>query len=186
MASWWTNPITSGTNRERPVTGEQYVGQSSSQSSAALTVVFTTVRGTVAALAQTERLARHLDFSVTLLVPQVVPYQVPVTRPPVAVEHTQKMALSLVSESAVTANDVTVQICFCRDRLECLRSLTGEPSIVFLGGRDSWWTWERRLATALRALGHDVILVNQKERSHARSVLRGRWSFVLCSVLGFR
>ena len=168
MASWWTNPIAFGTNRERPVTGEQHVGQSSSQSSAGLTVVFTTVPGTMAALERATRLARDLDLCLTLLVPQVVPYQVPVTCPPVAIGHTQQTILSMLSASALNAHDINVQICLCRDRIECLSRWMGARSMVFVGRRSRWWpSQERKLERTLRALGYEVIVVEQEEHCHA-------------------
>ncbi|HXJ93505.1 MAG TPA: hypothetical protein VMT20_11555 [Terriglobia bacterium] len=174
-------------NYAHPATAEQCPDHTHSESSLQLTVVFTTVPGTAAALARASQLARDLRLNLTLLVPQVVPYQVPLTSPPVAISHTQQMALSLVSEFALNVNDTRVQICLCRDQLECLSRLITAPSIVFLGGQNSsWWRRERRLARGLRALGHEVIFVDQKERRHARSVLRCRWSSILRGVLGFR
>jgi hypothetical protein len=110
-------------------------------------------------------LVQDLDLSLTLLMPQVVPYQVPITRPPLAIEHTRQTALSLISGSAMGACKVSVHICVCPDRLECLRRLISPRSIVFLGGRNSWWRRpERKLAKALRALDCEVIFVDK--RSH--------------------
>jgi len=173
-------------NLERPIAAERRPAGVRSESSLRLTVVFTTVPGTVVALTRAGRLARDLDLSLTLLVPQAVPYQVAITSPPVAVSHTQRMALSVISECALDACGIDVQIWLCRDRLACLSRLIGARSIVFLGGRNSWWRTERRWARALRAEGCEVIFVDEKEPSHARSVLRGRCSSILRGVLGFR
>jgi hypothetical protein len=168
VALWWNNPVISGMNREQSVTAERRPGRALSESSLRLTVVFTSVPGTVAALVRAGRLARDLDLSLTLMVPQVVPYQVPVTSPPVAVSHTRQMALALISESNLNACEINVQICLCRDRLECLSRLMSARSIIFVGGRDFWWrTRERKLARALRALAYEVIFVDQEERRHA-------------------
>ena len=141
---------------------------SGSQLSLRLTVIFTTVPGTGAALATAGGFAQDLGLRLTLLVPQVVPYQLPITRPPVAVSHIRQMALSLISASRLNAHDVNVQIWLCRDRLECLRHCMMAQSVVFLGGRNSWWrTRERRLGRALRSMGHDVVFVGQEEQNHA-------------------
>jgi hypothetical protein len=166
VALWWNNLLVYGMNREWPVVERRPVRARSE--SLRLTVVFTTVPGTVAALGRAVRLAQDLGLSLTLLIPQVVPYQVPITCPPVAIEHTRQMALSLISASSLGAYDVAVQICLCRDRLECLRRLISARSIVFLGGRNSWWPGpEQKLGKALRALDCDVIFVDQEEYRHA-------------------
>lgn len=168
MTSWWTNPIASGTNRERPGTVEQRLYHSASRSSLELTVVFTTVRGTMAALATADGLARELNLSLTLLVPQVVPHRIPITRPPVAGDHTRQAVLSMISASALNADDISVQICLCRDRIECLKRWLGAGSIVLLGGRNQWRpTREQRLGRVLRAMGCVVVFADQEECRHA-------------------
>ena len=165
MALWWNNPFVSDMNREQPVVERRPVRAHSE--SLPLAVVFTTVPGTLAALARAGRLAQDLDFSLTLLIPQVVPYQVPITCPPVAIEHTWQMALSLISGFAMGACDVSVHICLCRDRLECLSRLISPRSIVFVGGRNSWWRRpEQNLGKALRARGCEVTFVRQQECQH--------------------
>jgi hypothetical protein len=75
----------------------------------------------MAARARAERLARGLDVILTLLVPQVVPYQAPITGPPVAIGHTRQTVLSVISASDLNAHGINVQICLCRDRMGCLR-----------------------------------------------------------------
>jgi hypothetical protein len=121
----------------------------------------------MAALATAERLARELDLSLTLLVLQVVPHRIPITRPPVAIDHTRRTVLSMISASALKANDISVQICLCRDRMECLRRWLSAGSIVLLGGPNRWWpTRERMLGRALRAMGCEVVFANQEECRH--------------------
>ena len=120
------------------------------------------MRGTIAALATADRLARQLDLSLTLLVPQVVPYRIPITRPAVAIDHTRRAVLSMISASVVNAHAISVQICFCRDRIECLTRWLGAGSIVLLGGRNYWWRRrERRLGRVLRAMGCEVVFADQ-------------------------
>jgi len=125
-----------------------------------VTVIFTTVSGTTAALDAVYRLASGFDLRLTLLVLQVVPYAVPLFRPPVSVDHLRRVALSLVTGACVNWPEIAIQILLCRDREECLRRTIHAGSVLFVGGRQSWWARsERRLARRLKSLGHEVIFV---------------------------
>jgi hypothetical protein len=125
-------------------------------------VVFTTARGTRAALMRAEAMVRELHATLSLWIPQVVPYQLAITEPPVALAHTERMARSLVPNSTLDECDVNVQICLCRNPGECLASSLSPRSLVFVGGRGAWWAVrERKLARSLSALGHEVIFVKQ-------------------------
>ena len=137
-----------------------------------LTVIFTTLPGTAAALTMAGNLTRNLEAKLTLLLPQVVPYGVPLNRPPVSLRHTRQLALSLVGRSAKGSEDgnlpgVVIQICLCRERKQCLERFVSAGSLVLIGGRDSWWAKERRLARLLRSLGHEVIFADPREKNDA-------------------
>ena len=127
-----------------------------------LTVIFTTAEGTAAALRTAARLARGLEASVWLLVPEVVPHGLPIGCPPVALEHTRQTALALVSGFVAQGDDVRIEICLCRSRRECIAGAVSPQSVILVGGRARWWPRpERRLERSLRALGHEVIFVEQ-------------------------
>ena len=129
-----------------------------------VSVVFTSAEPTVYALKKACALAGTLDLRITLIVPQVVPYQVPLHSPPVLIDF-QEARLRPIA--ALTAVETTVRIYLCRDRWEALNSVLKPRSLVILGGRRKWWpTPERRLARKLRRAGHEVIVT---ELEHANA-----------------
>jgi hypothetical protein len=119
-------------------------------------VIFTSVQSTLAALKKAGALANRLSGRITLVVPQVVPYPLPLTSPPVLLDWNEKRFRVIAGESSV---ETTVQIYLCRDRLETLTAVLSPRSLVVVGGPKRWWpTAEKRLARTLRRAGHEVIL----------------------------
>jgi hypothetical protein len=121
-----------------------------------VSVVFTSVQSTLAALREAGSLASSLGARITLLVPQVVPYPLPLESPPVLVEFNERRFRVIASQSLV---ETSVQVYLCRDRLQTLTSILSSGSIVVLGGRKRWW-WPSRdevLARGLRRAGYEVI-----------------------------
>ena len=82
-----------------------------------IAVVFTSVESTLAALKEAGNLANSLGARIKLVVPQVVPYPLPLETPPVLVEFNENRFRVIASESPV---ETSVQIYLCRDRLETL------------------------------------------------------------------
>ncbi|MBZ5581409.1 MAG: hypothetical protein LAQ30_04245 [Acidobacteriia bacterium] len=122
-----------------------------------ISVVFTSVRPTVLALKQAGALARPLAARITLVVPQIVPYPLPLESPPVLLDFNERRFFTIASESHV---DTTVRIYLCRDQWEALRRILAPRSLVVLGGRKRWWpAAEARLAKRLRRIGHEVVIV---------------------------
>ncbi len=121
-----------------------------------ISVVFTTVESTLAALKEAGTLASSLGARITLLVPQVVPYPLPLETPPVLVEFNEKRFRVIANQSEV---ETGVQIYLCRDRVQTLTSVLKPGSIVVLGGRKRFWwpTRDQVLARDLRRAGHEVI-----------------------------
>src|SRR5665213_4466151 len=121
-----------------------------------IAVVFTYVESTLAALKEAGNLANSLGARITLVVPQVVPYPLPLETPPVLVEFNEKRFRVMASETPV---ETSVQIYLCRDRFETLTSVLKPGSIVVVGGRKRWWwpTSEEVLARSLRHAGHEVV-----------------------------
>lgn len=118
-------------------------------------VVFTSVESTLAALRKAGALADRLSSRITLLVPQVVPFPLPLTSPPVLLDWNERRFRVIAEESRV---ETTIRIYLCRDRLEALRTVLSPHSLLVVGGRKRWWpTVEKRLARQLRRAGHEVI-----------------------------
>ena len=120
-------------------------------------VVFTSVDLTLHALKQAAALAERLESRITLVVPQVVPYPLPLTSPPVLLDFNERRFSALAGQSPV---ETTVCIFLCRDRWEALQAALKPRSLVVIGGRKGWWLRpEKRLARQLRRAGHEVVVV---------------------------
>lgn len=120
-----------------------------------IAVVFTSVESTLPALKEAGNLANSLGARIKLVVPQVVPYPLPLETPPVLVEFNENRFRVMASESLV---ETSVQVYLCRDRLEALTSVLKPGSIVVLGGKKRWWrTKDERLARKLRRAGYEVL-----------------------------
>jgi hypothetical protein len=120
-----------------------------------VTVLFTTIEGTQAALRTAATLANRLGARITLVVPEVVSYHLPLNAPPVLHDWNVKRFRALAAESQV---ETAVRFYLCRDRDETLERNLKPHSLVVLGGTKRWWpTAESRLAGRLRGLGHEVI-----------------------------
>jgi hypothetical protein len=125
-----------------------------------ISVVFTSVDATLAALKEAGNLAGNLGGRITLIVPQIVPYPLPLTSPPVLIDFNERRLRVIASDSRV---ETRVSIYLCRDLLEILQSVLKPHSLVVVGSRKRWWpTREKRLARKLRALGHQVVVTERE------------------------
>jgi len=101
-----------------------------------IAVVFTSMRSTLAALKEAGSLATRLSAQVTLIVPQVVPYPLPIESPPVLVDFSERRFRAIATNSAVRT---MVRLYLCRDAVETLKAVLSPRSLVVLGGRRRWW-----------------------------------------------
>jgi hypothetical protein len=107
------------------------------------------------------KLARDLGARVTVLAAQVVPYPLPLERPPVPIEFTQRALLRLVSDEEV---ETAIEVRLCRDSEETIREALAPESVVVMGGRRRWWPIrEWLLAWKLRRDGHHVIYADSSD-----------------------
>jgi hypothetical protein len=120
-----------------------------------IAVLFTSVESTLAALKEAATLANQLSAHIRLIVPQIVPYPLPLENPSVQLEFSKSRFRVMVSESGV---ETSVQIYLCRDPFTALKSALQPGSIVVLGGPKRWWPTESQmLARRLRRAGYEVI-----------------------------
>jgi hypothetical protein len=118
-------------------------------------VIFTSVNATLQALKEAGDLAHQLNGRIMLVAPQVVPYPLPLTSPPVLLDWNERRLRVIANQSEV---ETVVQIYLCRDRWQALGHVLHPHSLVVVGGRRRWWpTCESRLARRLRRAGHEVI-----------------------------
>jgi|SRR5579871_4281901 len=121
-----------------------------------ITVIFTSVRSTLAALQAAGRWASRLGARITLLAPQVVPYPLPLASPDVEQHFSERKFQVLAEESKV---ETSVQLLWCRDPRETIVAALAPHSLVVVGSRRSWLpTNDKRLARHLRRAGHEVIV----------------------------
>ncbi|MGD0136315.1 MAG: hypothetical protein ABSE57_30085 [Bryobacteraceae bacterium] len=124
-----------------------------------ISVVFTSIEATLTALKEAGNLADSLGGRIALIVPQIVPYPLPLTSPPVLIDFSERRLRVIACNSRV---ETRVSIYLCRDRLETLRSVLKPHSLVVIGSRKSWWsTAEKRLAAKLRHFGHQVVVTER-------------------------
>jgi hypothetical protein len=130
-----------------------------------LNVIFTDPQATAAALNFAESFACELGGRIRLRAAIAVPHQLPLDEPPVSAAFLQENLRSLASQVADEFQP-TVHLYVCRDRVPALLQVLRPNSLVVLGGRKHWWpTAESKLARALRAKGHCVILVDSRART---------------------
>jgi len=127
-----------------------------------ISVVYTSDDATAAALRSAGKLAGELDGRIALVVPQIVPYPLPLSSPPVLLGFNERRFAAVAAHSPV---ETRVQIYLCRDREVLLGDVLRPHSLVAVGGRRRWWfSAERRLARRLSREGHEVIFVVAEER----------------------
>ncbi len=134
-----------------------------------VTVVFTTIAGTLAALEAAAMFARNLNAEIVLVVAEVIYFRYPLEHPPVSAGYFEKLCVALVDELEVDLTATRVEIHFCRDQLQCLQLSLRPRSLVVIGAGQRWWDrQEHRLERALSRLGHRVILVGSSLSSSSR------------------
>jgi hypothetical protein len=126
-----------------------------------VTVIFTGLKATTRALRSAAELASNLHGRIRLVVPQVVPFPLPLDSPPVLVRFQEERFRKLACELPV---ETRVEIYLCRDADDLLLERLEPHSAVVIGSRRpcwpaKWWpTREKTLARKLRRKGHEVML----------------------------
>jgi hypothetical protein len=119
-------------------------------------VLFASPSGTLSALKTAAALAVDLDAHISLICVQVVPYTLPLERPPVSVDFLAERLRSVADEAGVP---VEVHLYFARDVLETLEALV-HPDTILVSGRAS-----RKLIKHLLSHGYSVVLAEQQKTS---------------------
>jgi hypothetical protein len=125
--------------------------------------LFASPSETLRALKTAASLAADLDGRISLIHVQVVPYPLPLERPPVDVGFLAERLRALVDEAAVP---VEINIYFGRDVLETLETVL-HPDTVLVAGSENygWLSREQKLIGRLIKHGHAVVLVEQQRTS---------------------
>jgi hypothetical protein len=125
-----------------------------------ISVILTSFEATLLALRKAASLAGNLNACITVVVPQVVPYPLPLSSPPILLDWNERRFRTIAERSSM---DTIVHLYLCRDRLETVKKVLAPGSLVVIGGRKRWWpTQESHLARQLRRDGHNVILTEME------------------------
>jgi hypothetical protein len=124
-------------------------------------VLFTTVQETLLALRKAASLASHLNARIEILVPEIVPYPLPIDRPSVAPSFLAHRYRTVVQQSGI---DTDIRVCLCREPRTALTAALKPGSVIVIGTRLRWWpTKEVRLSRWLEGQGHRVVVVDRRE-----------------------
>ena len=150
----------------------------STESKLEIFVIFTSEKGTIGALRKAGALAAQLRGRITLVVPQVVPYPLPLSRPPVLLSFSEQKFRAIAAESPV---ETVVRLYLCRDRYTAVESALSPQSLAVLETAKRWWpTREKRLARRLQRAGHNVIATETESPiSILRSFSRKLYAFFM-------
>lgn len=120
-----------------------------------IVVLFTTVKETLGALQTAGRLAQGVATGIRLLVPQVVPYPLPLDEPPVSSGHLIREFQLVLEDSQM---ETRIDVRRCRDQWQTIREALRPRSVLVIGGHRGWWPSRKfRLAARLRSAGHQVV-----------------------------
>ena len=116
-----------------------------------ITVIYTEKGSTLKAIDAARAMAEGLASRIRLIVPHIVPYPVPLTEPLI-----DRGFIEEKFESMLCGRDsieIFVDIRICRDRWQMLRDSLPPGSVLVV-------PHESKLAGALQAAGHSVVLLN--------------------------
>src|SRR5207249_11325888 len=124
-------------------------------------VVCAAFEDTRVALHDAADLTIGLEPDIDFIVPQIVPFPLPLAHPTVPPGFTLPRLMDLASAAHVQPS---IHVCLCGDRLQPLLQVLERHSVIVVGSRKRWSpTKPERLARALRKNGHHVILARYPE-----------------------
>ena len=130
------------------------------QSALEITVLYTKVRATLTALRRAASLARDLGATIRILNVRVVPYPLPLDRPPADRDVLVRNIRTLADGQPIPTR---IEICFGRDVVDSLLQSLSPNSIVLVGAKTRWWpTKERRWTKKMTGQGHQAIFVSER------------------------
>jgi hypothetical protein len=142
----------------------------------------TSFDGMRVALTTSVPLARGRGARLVVLVPQIVPYPLPVDSPTEETVFTERRYRELVHEAH---GEAEIRVCLCRTPRDVLQLLPAASTVV-VGGRvgPAWPSLEERLSRHLIRLGHHAVLA-ASGRTWSSAALGGAFAVVL-SFFGVR
>ena len=130
-----------------------------------ITVVYTTMEGTLAALEAAVQLSSGLGAEIVLLVAEKVAIYYPINYAHLAAKFFEGVRTMIVKELRMKESSIKLEIFFCRLPAQCFEAMLDERSIVVLGTESRWWQRrERRMVRTLKVLGHDPVLIKPRAK----------------------
>jgi hypothetical protein len=131
--------------------------QYGSDSELSVFVVFTSINWTLKALEKAREIARPLGANIELAAVQVVPFPLPLDKPPVPMEFVVRRFEEKANE---LPGGTQVSAYLCRNPMEALKQILTPHCPVVIGIKRRWWpTRDERLARNLRRAGYNVMSV---------------------------
>jgi hypothetical protein len=122
-------------------------------------VIFTNPTDTRAALYAAVDIAAEMESEIAVIVPQIVPFPLPIDDPPVPLAFASEQIRRLAESVRTDHADLQGYIYLCRNPLDTLLQELPAHALVVIGARARWpFGKSKRLAKALRRNGHEVIL----------------------------
>jgi hypothetical protein len=120
-------------------------------------VVFTSMDGTLKALEKAREMAKPFDAAIIVIAVEVVPFPLPIDKPPVPME----FVLRSIEEKADEFPERTRVIPYlCRNAMDAFKCILTRNSPVIIGVKKSWLpSRDERLANRLHRAGYNVTLV---------------------------
>jgi hypothetical protein len=129
-------------------------------------VMFTTLRGTLAAMRVAATLARATGASLRLIQPRLVSY--PLRSAGYALAAPEVVDADREREQVIATAGLPVEVCvsICGRLADAARIGLRDHSLVIIGGQRSWLpTQIERLRRTLESLGHVVVFVNEADHA---------------------
>ena len=120
-------------------------------------VLFTSTDPTLKALEKACELAKICGGRVSVVATPVVPFPLPLDKPPVPSEF---IIGRFAEQAGQFQTNISLHAYLCRNRMEALKRVLTHNSIIIIAVKRRWWpTHDERLARQLRRAGYAVLLL---------------------------
>jgi hypothetical protein len=125
-----------------------------------VSVIVTTMNWSRRAFEKAGQMANQLHVGIEIIAIRVVPYPLPLDRPPVPCEFIVRRLEEIAGNIPAP---VAISVCCCRDPLEALnRRMNPKCPIIMAAGNKWRLNHDQRLARRLRRAGYNIVLVESE------------------------
>lgn len=152
--------MATATDAEKPIgtnIGEPEIHCIVPEPETAVYVIFTSINWTLKALEKAREISRPFGVNIVVVIVQVVPFPLPLDKPPVPMEFVTRCFEKKVEEFP---EEIKISAYLCRDPMVALKRVLNRRDPVVMGVRKTIWpTRDKRLAGQLKRAGYGIILV---------------------------